>query len=112
MPYVRRDDSGQLVAVFATEQEDASELMVADSPELLAFLSLDEAGREALASLTATDLELVRVLEDLIGLLIDKNVIQPTELPQEAAAKLFRRRQLRGELDSLAGLVADEDQTF
>ena len=63
-------------------------------------------------SLTATDLELVRVLEDLIGLLIDKNVIQLTELPQEAAAKLFRRRQLRGELDSLAGLVADEDQTF
>jgi hypothetical protein len=112
MPYVSRDETGQVSAAYAEPRADAEEFLPAGAPELLILLGEAESGRDARESLTATDLELVRVIEDLIGLLVEKNLIQHTELPQEAAAKIFHRRQLRGELDSLQGLLAEDDQTI
>lgn len=46
-------------------------------------------------ALQQSDLDMIRVLDDLIELLIDKGVIQFTELPAQAQDKLLKRTQLR-----------------
>jgi hypothetical protein len=112
MPYVKRGPEGRVAAIFAEAQADAREYVRSDAEEVRRFVGAGGGGPAAdpLRSLTESDLELVRVLEDLISVLLDKNIIQQTDLPQEARAKLLRRRQLRGELDNLVGLVAEEEE--
>lgn len=57
--------------------------------------------------LARMDAEFIRVLEDLIDVLLDKGVINLTDLPPEALDKLNRRRharrRMRGALDLLHG---------
>lgn len=49
-------------------------------------------------SLSQTDIGLARVLEDLIDVLITRGLIQFTDLPAAAQAKLLERRQTRATL--------------
>ncbi|HEX9648578.1 MAG TPA: hypothetical protein VGB88_13820 [Alphaproteobacteria bacterium] len=109
MPYVKRGPGGRVAALFAEAQADAREFVRADADEVRRFIGAGGAADDPRRSLTESDFELVRVLEDLISVLLDKNIIQQTDLPQEARAKLLKRRQLRGELDNLVGLVAEEE---
>lgn len=60
-------------------------------------------------TLQQSDAEVVRVLDDLIELLIDKGVIQFTELPIEAQQKLLNRSQLRQSQRDL-NLLEDEEK--
>ena len=59
-----------------------------------------------------SDLEFVRVLEDLIATLIEKRVILLTDLPVAAQRKLSDRLDLRSQLTSLEGIVADGDDVM
>ena len=52
----------------------------------------------AQAELTATDGDMARIAEDLIGALIAKGVIAEDDLPQPARDKLARRSELRSKL--------------
>jgi hypothetical protein len=107
MPFVERNAAGAIVAVSATPGPAAAEELPAGHPELLRFVS----GGGARAELSVSDLELVRVIEDLVGLLIDKQVIMLTELPPAAQRKFARRRDLRGKLGDLSGIVAEAEET-
>ncbi|WP_422624050.1 hypothetical protein, partial [Rhodoferax sp.] len=61
-------------------------------------------------ALSQTDTSLVRVLEDLIDVLITRGVIQFTDLPEAAQAKLLERRETRASLNNrLQLLPADDD---
>ena len=55
--------------------------------------------------LSQTDTSLVRVLEDLIDVLITRGVIQFTDLPEAAKAKLLERRETRASLDNRLQLL-------
>jgi hypothetical protein len=57
--------------------------------------------------LAESDLELVRALEDLIYVLIDKRVIAFTDLPPQVTDRLLERRELRSQLAALEGEVDD-----
>jgi hypothetical protein len=64
-------------------------------------------------ALSQSDTAIARVLEDLIDVLIDKGVIQFTDLPQAAQIKLMTRRQTRAKLsNSLHLLPEDGDEGF
>jgi hypothetical protein len=108
MPYVKRDENGDVIAAYADAQADAREFLTPDSAALSGLVapSPEAATRQ---SLSQSDLDLVRVLEDLVTALLSKNVIQQTDLPEEARAKILQRRRMRGELDQLAGLVIEEE---
>lgn len=57
-----------------------------------------------------SDIGLVRVLEDLIDVLINRGVFQFTELPEAVQAKLMERRQTRASLGNrLQPLLLDDD---
>ncbi len=107
MVYLRRDPEGRIASV--SRQGDALHVESADpeSEEVQAFLhGLGAEDRD----LAQSDIDLVRVIEDVIDVLIDKRVIQFTDLPTPAQDKLLRRRNIR---DAYRGLnLIDDDETL
>lgn len=95
--YVKRDKEGRIEAVSREPTPDIGEAIDDNDPELSAFLRGGDP--DGLAALRASDLEVVRVLEDLIEVLIEKGVIQFTELPEPAQKKLLQRKRLRRSSD-------------
>ena len=61
------------------------------------------------SALGETDLSLVRVIEDVVELLISKNIILFTELPPAAQDKMMRRKKLRSQRSNDLQLLDDED---
>jgi hypothetical protein len=112
MAYVERDNQGNIIAVFDTEKASAQEFLAIDNPELLDFLANKASSDDARAALTTSDLSLVRVLEDLIYTLIDKNVILFTDLPLAAREKLANREKIRGHLNTLDNLMGDSEESL
>ncbi|MHA1570792.1 MAG: hypothetical protein ACTSWM_03140, partial [Alphaproteobacteria bacterium] len=106
MPYVERNSDQRIVALFEKEQRGATEFLAPNAAEIIAFVTGDGADSPH-QSLLESDLAMARVMEDLIDLLVGKNMILLTDLPQPAQEKLMSRRNLRGGLDGLADLVTD-----
>lgn len=110
MPFVSRDPSGRIVAVHEKRFPRSAEVP-ADDPDLRAFLinQLERSDSGAAPDTMAqSDREMSRVVEDLIDLMIAKRLISFAELPKPAQQKLLRRRELRGHVAWLNGIVADE----
>jgi hypothetical protein len=77
--------------------------MTEDSPDSVPALDIAHA-----ELLSQSDTAIARVLEDLVDVLITRGVIQFTDLPEAAQAKLLTRRQTRARLkDSLQLLPGD-----
>ena len=57
-------------------------------------------------------MEMARITEDLIDLLIDRNFINFADFPNMAQAKLINRRALQSNMSALTNLVSDEENTF
>ena len=114
MPYVLRDQDGQIMAVFDRASVGRTEEISADDAELQSFL--ETLGSERMAQLSAftrADLEFIRVLEDLIGALLEKSVISLNDLPAEARQKVLNRSALRATLLShMPVLELDENETI
>ncbi len=108
MAYVKRDSEGNIIAVFDAPQADAEEYLSINSEELIVFLRDSENAEDARAALSVSDMALIRVLEDLINTLIDKEVILFTDLPAAAREKLANREKIRGQLNSLDDLMGDD----
>lgn len=111
MPYVSRDSSGEISAVFSRETGAASEPLSPGDPELHAFLGLDADEAEIDQNLIHTDLAFIRVLEDLIQILMQKNILSVTDLPAPAVRKLFSRWHMRSQLIDLID-EQDDDVTL
>ena len=110
MPYISRDDSGNITGVFDQPGAGTSEEIAPDHPELLRFLAdqgLSSPGaiRQILAE---SDLRMVRLVDDLVDLLIDKGVIKFTDLPQAAGEKYLQRQAARKQLQAVADLMVGE----
>lgn len=105
MPYVRRDEQGRIIAVD-TEPAAGFAEVPSTAPELIEFLRGLEPGQP---SLQQSDMRLVRVLEDLIDLLIERDVIRFTDLPLPAQEKLLERRSMRQSLRALNLLGSGDD---
>ena len=93
---VRQGSAGAAVsAVFA---------LPADHPDIQAW-----AAESSLLQLKQSDLDMIRVLEDLISVLITKGVIRITDLPPAAQSKLLSRNQAREALGGISRLIVEED---
>jgi len=109
MPYVKRDEENCVIAVYAEAPSDNAEYLAANHPDVIGFLNDNVSEEQSLQFLTSSDYELVRVLEDLIELLVEKNVVLFTELPFAAQHKLVQRRRARQNLREENSLMVDED---
>ena len=90
MPYVTRNAEGAIASLTRDAPSDGAEFLAPDHPDVGAFLGTS--GEEDFDRL---DADFVRVLEDVIDALIVKNVINITDLPDQAQAKLFARKSFR-----------------
>lgn len=86
MPFVLRDPTGEISSLHRLNP-GAAEFLPDDHPDVRAFVGVGEFER--------LDAGFVRVIEDLIDTLIVKNVINITDLPDQAQAKLFARKSFR-----------------
>ena len=89
MPYVRRNADG-LIESLHRSADATSEFLADAHPEVQAFV-----GAKASSGFGQLDADFVRVIEDVIDTLIVKNILNITDLPDEAQAKLFARKSFR-----------------
>ncbi|MBE8715784.1 tryptophan synthase subunit beta [Cellvibrio sp. KB43] len=101
MVYVERDQQQRLLRVSYEPFEGMNEVLAIESPELHDWLKTKEEVKARLDSLNSSDLELVRVLEDVVIVLVDRGVIQYTDLPEAARTKLDQRAIARADLEGL-----------
>lgn len=102
MLYVLRDESQQIIAVSDRALGDNWNPVELEDEALLTFLQNNPTiGNKVMQ---AADADFIRVLEDVIDLLCDKQVIQFTELPDPVQNKLLNRRRYRE-------MLADSDTT-
>lgn len=93
MPYVRRNLEGELVSLHRHAEAGTDEYLPDDHAEVRAFIGAG--GGDAPQEFARLDADFVRVLEDVIDTLVAKNLINITDLPPEAQAKLFSRKSFR-----------------
>ncbi|MBY8949671.1 MULTISPECIES: hypothetical protein [unclassified Pseudomonas] len=108
MFYVQRDQHNALVRVEAQAYAEATETLPADHHEIQAWFA-DDLVDNSLKQLKQSDLEMIRVLDDLIQVLITKNVMSITDLPPAAQAKFLERTQARAALGGLSELINDDE---
>lgn len=102
--FVSRDASGAIVSA-ALNAHTGSEQLAANHPDLLQFFGHPTPAR----SFQEVDADFVRVLEDLIDTLIQKNVLHHTDLPPEAQRKLVSRKGMRSRLKGALNILSDDD---
>ena len=110
MTYAKRNAEGDIVALLNEASEEGLEELTWNDPEVFRFLSQSGQPSETLTFLQQSDLDLVRVVEDLIELLVDKNIIMFTDLPEAAQQKLLGRKRARENLNENTGLMIDENE--
>lgn len=85
-----------------------SEWLAADDAAVQKFIGGDVPEQSGLG-FRQLDADLVRVLEDLIDVLISRQVIRVTDLPAEAQEKLFARKSFRERLPARALRLFEAD---
>jgi hypothetical protein len=91
MPYIRRGLDGSIESLHRYDT-GGMEFLPEGHRELMAFIGHSAASPSEFGRL---DADFVRVIEDVIDTLIVKNIINITDLPGEAQAKLFARKSFR-----------------
>ncbi len=102
MIYVKRDADNKIIAIFDKNSEKDLQKISPEDKEVAAFLTHCKIKEDAFLK---TDLELIRVIEDLIQILIAKNLISITDFPLSAMQKLVARNKIREQYKGLKGLV-------
>jgi hypothetical protein len=90
MPYVRRGSDGSIESLHRHDV-GGLEFLPEGHADLMSFIGHAPSPSE----FNRLDADFVRVIEDVIDTLIVKNVINITDLPGEAQAKLFARKSFR-----------------
>lgn len=99
--YVKRDADDRIVQVRTEAGDDCREYLASGDAELLAFVGAAAPPHGGHRLMRDSDLEFVRVLEDVVGVLIDKNLIRFTDLPNNAQRKLSERHFMRNHINSV-----------
>ncbi|EEO26908.1 hypothetical protein [Oxalobacter paraformigenes] len=112
MPYVQRNQQGEIVALTAEPVRPDDQQLSLDSPEVLQFLaggsSVSDRNKQYF-ELLAQDLQQIRILEDLIDLLTAKGVILFSELPPAAQQKILNKKNTREQLDQSNDIIVQDD---
>jgi hypothetical protein len=104
MPYAERNEDGVVIALYAVQNDRAQELLTSSHPEIAGFLA-DGSDAVQHARMQASDLEMARVVEDLIFVLIEKSVIKLDSLPVATRQKITQRAQIR---EAISNALSDQ----
>lgn len=96
--FIVRDREGNVSSLSAEPVEGAEPASISD-PDVKAFLQ-------------QLDIDLVRVLEDVVDLLVGRGVFRFTDLPESAQHKLMFRKNLRSQWQSVPDPLGEEEGLF
>ncbi|KUJ72287.1 hypothetical protein [Thiomicrospira sp. WB1] len=108
MIYVKRNDAQNIEDLQFSPSPGYEEASLF-SPEIKAFVENSQNEtmmRELLAKL---DMDMVRVIEDVIDVMIDKELIRFTDLPEPVQNKLIFKRSLRNAMNPHISLIEEDD---
>lgn len=86
MFYVQRNAAGQLLRVEAAAFDQFTEMLPSDHADIQEWFA-DDVVENSLNQLKQSDLDMIRVLEDLIDVLTAKGVFKITDLPAGCAGQ-------------------------
>ncbi|PHS72882.1 MAG: hypothetical protein COB22_03055 [Cycloclasticus sp.] len=109
MPYVNRNQQGEIIQLFDTPVNESSEWLEVNHLDVVAFLQNPSNVTELKTALSSSDVEMLRVVEDLVDMLMDKQVFVFTELPEAVQSKLNARKKLRKNVNALENLIVEDD---
>lgn len=112
MPYVTRNARGVVVSLHNAPTHENDLWLDVHHPEVLDFLTMKQSAEQAKLALSTSDDDMIRVIEDVIDLLIAKQVFIFTELPEAVQKKLGGRHKLRKEMEELSNLVDSDENIF
>ncbi len=110
MPFVKRDETGRVLGLYREQTAEAPEYLPAGHPEIVEFADQND-GSDDRPDMRQSDLEMIRVYEDLIDILISKRIVVLTDFPAPAQEKLVRRKRLRSSLSSLTEVLGPDDES-
>lgn len=105
MLYIERNADGTIAAIHQTPTDKATEKKTMLDEEVIAFLDKDGKLDSWIQLLSLSDVSIIRVIEDLIDVLVKKNIIMLTDLPEEARDKLQERKRVRKKLETESLIV-------
>ncbi len=106
MIYAKRGDNGTVISLSSSRSE--AEQRPATEADVIQFLSQEDDSGTYKALLNMLDSGIIRVLDDLIELLVTKNIILYTDLPEEAQHKLHARKTIRQKMSAGDQLTVDD----
>jgi len=112
MPYVSRNSSGEILEIHNLPPTNNAQWLEMNDPEVVEFLHKIQTLDQAKQVLSFTDHEMIRVIEDLVDLLIEKQLFIFTELPDAVQEKLGVRKRMRKNMETLEDLVGDDSRIF
>lgn len=98
MLYAIRNEQGQITSL-STDPVGNSTIADITDPEVIIFLSNSNEACDPQELLEQSDINVSRIIEDLIDLLVSKNTILFTDLPEAAQQKLLTRKLARSAYD-------------
>ena len=107
MLFVERSPNGKIAALHSSPHPNAGEHKTIVDEEVLEFLHTTVSADSRKLLLSLSDMGIIRLLEDLIDLLIQKNIILFTELPEQARDRITERKRLRETMTSQDLMVDD-----
>ncbi|PPD10826.1 hypothetical protein [Methylophilus sp.] len=107
MAYILKNNEGVIIAASPDTQVAADWVAVENTDtDYLAFLDNELKKHHTFRE---SDIQLARVLEDLISILIDRSLISYTDFPSAAQKRLNERQSLRHK--NKLSLLGDDDVT-
>ncbi|WP_415881864.1 hypothetical protein ACMXYX_12195 [Neptuniibacter sp. QD72_48] len=94
MLYAIRNEEGRIISLSETPQAGAEAVDIKNK-EVMDFLSINDEEFSAEEFLQQSDMAVARIFEDLVDVLISKNLIMFTDLPPMAQKKLLGRKLAR-----------------
>lgn len=107
MLYIERNSEGKIVSLSQQGDKPGAEIKSALDEEILQFLVENGNPDFLVKILSVSDLGIIRILEDLVDLLVAKNLIMYTDLPEDAQEKIRERKKVREQMESKSLVVDD-----
>ena len=93
--FITRDQNGDITGLSSSPADGAVAASI-DDPQVQAFLR-------------NLDIDLVRVLEDVVDLLVARGIFRFTDLPESAQQKLLFRKTMRSQWQAVPDPLGMED---
>ena len=111
MPYIQRDKNGKILKI-SSRPLDRGELIPLHHPDVTAFLKtrgIDPAQIETyLTHLKNSDTDMARTIEDIITVLLKKNLVKITDMPKYMQDKMMVRAKLRTSIEEIYIQASDK----